>query len=102
MSYEINGLSDFQKKIEKLGQFSESKHSVPLSELFSDAFMKSNTRFENCDDFFKSANISTKEQLEAMPEEQMDKFVAKNTSFSSWQEMLTAASSEYVFRQAGF
>ena len=32
MSYEINGLSDFQKKIEKLGQFSESKHSVPLSE----------------------------------------------------------------------
>ena len=102
MSFEINGLSEFQKKIEKLEQLSKKEHSVSLVELFTDTFMTSNTSFDNCDDFFKSIGIDTEEQLKAMPEEQMDEFVAKNTSFSSWQEMLATASSEYALRQAGF
>lgn len=102
MSFEINELSDFQKKIEKLEQLSKKEHSVSLVELFTDTFMTSNTSFDNCDDFFKSIGIDTEEQLKAMPEEQMDEFVAKNTSFSSWQEMLATASSEYALRQAGF
>ena len=102
MSFEINGLSNFQKKIEKLEQFSKNEHSVSFGELFTDTFMKSNTSFNNCDDFLKSIGIDTEEQLKAMPEEQMDEFVAKTTSFSSWQEMLAAASSEYALRQAGF
>lgn len=102
MSFEINGLSDFQKKIEKLEQLSKKEHSVSLVELFTDTFMTSNTSFDNCDDFFKSIGIDTEEQLKAMPEEQMDEFVAKNTSFSSWQEMLATASSEYALHQAGF
>ncbi|MCD9217872.1 hypothetical protein LUB13_00315 [Lactobacillus delbrueckii subsp. lactis] len=102
MSFEINGLSEFQKKIEKLEQLSKKEHSVSLVELFTDTFMTSNTSFDNCDDFFKSIGIDTEEQLKAMPEEQMDEFVAKNTSFSSWQEMLATASSEYALHQAGF
>ena len=104
---EIKGLSDFQKslndyqkKVEKV----TAQSQVSFDELFIPSFMKKYTNFESLDELFKKGNfiVNNQEDYEKIPEKILDKHVASNSIFSTWQEMLKKAGEEYLERALSF
>lgn len=104
---EINGLKEFQKKLnqmEKAAKDLDGTHSVSFSELFSASFMAKHTDFKTFEDFMEAGGFhaETTAEFEAITDEPFDSHVATTTKFSSWEEMLKAATSEYVKKKLGF
>ena len=62
-----------------------------LSDFFTDQLMNQVTDFRNFSDFLKASgfNATTAEEFDDLPQiEERDKFVAKHSQFSSWNEMV--------------
>jgi len=74
---------------------------VDFSVLFDMSFMRKFTRYKSFEKFLVGGkfNIACQQDFETLPEEQMDRHVAKNTKFSSWQEMLDFATDKYILRK---
>ncbi|AEV17605.1 MULTISPECIES: hypothetical protein [Geobacillus] len=104
---EIKGFDEFKKQLQNMKravqELSETR-TVPFSELFTQSFMEKYTQFSSFDDFLKAGGffVETQEDFEAIPDEDMDKHVAKTTKFSDWQTMLDTAVSEYALKKLGF
>jgi hypothetical protein len=45
--------------------------------------------------------VETKEDFEAIPDDEWNTYIASNTSFESWEEMQHQAAGEYVAKQIG-
>lgn len=107
MKFELKGLKELEKNLKQLEKNANEIHGhneVPLNKLFNSTFMKRYTKFSNITSFFDASpfTIDTQEDLATLPEDELDKYVSENTSFKSWQEMLTTASSEWVAKKLGF
>lgn len=101
MQIKTSGFDELEKELTKLSnnltELSRTS-SVSFGELFTSKFMQHHTQFDSLDDFFEAGNldIQSQEEFEAIPDDVLDKHVVSYTNFSSWQEMLDTASSEYV------
>ena len=107
MSFKINGLDDFSKRLQELQRNAEEldgTHSVTLETLFPDFFMLKNTNFATITEMFEKSGFSFEgqEEFEALPEDQLDEFVQKNTRFATWTEMKQTAGAEWVQKKLGF
>ena len=91
-------ISEFFENIKsKVEQISGN---VPLLELLNSTFMRIHTRFANFEEMVASPfGIKTVEDLRNCFGPQWDAYVAKQTTFSSWQEMLNRAAAERIRRQ---
>ena len=103
----FDGLDKLSKDLKKLEQNAKKlngKRNVPFSELFPPAFIRKYTRFSSIDALFESGGykINTNADLEAIPQKELDAYIAKHTKFRSWEEMLDEAGSQYVAKQLGF
>jgi hypothetical protein len=103
----IEGLDELSKKLDNLAQKAQEldgTHNVSLTEVLSPAFVSAHTRFANADEFFEASGFTfqSKEEFEAIPEGELDKFVQSVSSFGSWQEMLQAASQAWAVKRLGF
>lgn len=96
----FDDFEDFKKNMAK----SDEEHAVPLNELLTNEFIHENTKFDTVYDFFENSgfSIATEEEFAAIPENEMDDFVANNSNFDTWDEMLGSASQEYIFKKLGF
>lgn len=74
---------------------------IPINELFPPAFMQRYTSFSSLDDLLE-LHILTPEDLKAIPEDQLDVHVSQNSKFSSWDDMLLEATSQYIDKKLGF
>lgn len=92
---DLSELKKFQKQVEQLSKTT----SIDINELFTNNFMVRNTNFSNQDDFFNACNIYTQEDLEEIPDSEMDKLVKKFTKFNSWQDMLDESAIEYISKK---
>lgn len=104
---EIKGMKEFQnrlKQMEKAAKELDGTHEVPFSELFTGSFMTHYTDFKSFDDFMVAGGFhaETTEEFEKIPDEPFDSHVSATTKFSSWEEMLQTATSEYVKKKLGF
>jgi hypothetical protein len=101
----ITGLNELQKQLkqmEKAAKELDGTHEVPFSELFTDSFLRKHTKFSSYEEF-ENQEIFTKYQtIEEIPDDEMDQFVAANTNFSNWDDMLGEAGTEYAARKLGF
>lgn len=101
----MSGFNEFHKQLkqmEKAAKELDGTHEVPFSELFTDSFLRKHTTFSSFEEF-ENQKIFTKYQtIEEIPDDEMDMFVAANTNFSNWDEMLDEASTEFVARKFGF
>ena len=88
---------DFLDKIEEL----EGVNQIPINDLFNEIFMEKYTRFSSIDEFFETTEweVEDKEDLEEIPEQELDTFVRDKTKFSSWEHMLNQAGKEWFKRQ---
>jgi hypothetical protein len=91
---ELKGLDELQKKLETL----EKIKSVPLGELMPPIFMTENTQFESVEGMFESGGFKAdnEEDFKAIPDNELDEFISKNTKFQSWQDMLNSAGEEFI------
>lgn len=96
----INYLNDMKKKSEQLSK----KDELTFAELFTSKFMIHNTNFNTLEKFLESGkfNASTNESFNAIPEDKLDEFISSNSKFSSWDDMLSSATEEYISKQLGF
>lgn len=83
----------------------EMKEKVPIEKLFTSMFIKSYTKshnFEEC--VLKSGLVNsekevTLEAFKAIPDKDWNKYILKNTLFSSWRAMQEKALKEYLTSQ---
>lgn len=107
MSIKITGLKEFERKLRGLSDRAEAisgEHSVPMSELLAPSFLAGCTLFNSANELFEKSGykIESQEDFSAIPDERWDEFIRNNTSFSSWNEMLQAASAAWARRKLGF
>lgn len=101
MSIKIKGLDKLQRDLNKMERDINQlfkQNSVSFEELFTERFMKKNTNVVDFDNFLKDGgfHVESEADFEAIPENEFDAYVSKNTKFSSWEEMLGAATEYYL------
>jgi hypothetical protein len=80
-----------------------SKPNLPWQELFNDAFMKQYSSYDDLQKFFQASGfkIENAKDFQQVPEDQWEEFVKKNTSFNSWEEMLSEAGKSWIKKKLG-
>ncbi len=101
---EIIGIDDLHNDLDKLVKNAEKlngHHDVSLTDLLTDNFMQKHSPHKSVDEVFKASgyDIFGDDDLEEIPEEKLDAIVSKETTFSSWDEMITVAGEQYLEKQ---
>jgi len=102
----IEGLDELTNKLDQLAQRASElhgSHQVPMTELLTPAFLAKCSEFLSPDEMFAASGfeVESTEDFEAIPEQDWDAFIQKNTSFGSWSDMLSAASAEWTQARLG-
>jgi hypothetical protein len=98
----IEGLDEVQRNLQRLqdrAKALDGTHNVPVTELLTPGFMREHVPgFSSLEEWFKKSGfkIESPEDFKAIPDADWDAYVRSSTSFSNWQEMLTAAGAQYV------
>ena len=105
--FKTNGFDKIQNKLEELQKIAEDlegERSIPLYELFNSNFMHKYTSFKSFEAFLSAGNFKaeTKEEFDAIPDNEMNKHVSKTTDFKDWENMFGVAVEEYVIKRFGF
>lgn len=101
----IKGLKEFQRKLDNMAKAAEElngENQVAFTELFTDSFLRTNTKFSSFDDFSSREIFSKYPDLKSIPNDEIDQFVSLNSRFSSWEEMLNKASETCIAKRLGF
>lgn len=107
MTFKFKGFDELQKNLnnmQKAAKELENTKTVALDDLFVSSFMQKYTNFSNFDEFLKAGNfiVNSTEDFKAISDFEMDTHVSETTKFSSWQDMIDEAKSEYIARKLGF
>ncbi|MDQ6788144.1 MAG: hypothetical protein M3033_15170 [Acidobacteriota bacterium] len=93
-SHKIDLLDEIQEGIFIL----TGEQEITINKLMTNTFIVENTDFDSLVDFFKAAEIKSKEDLQ---NKNFDDFIKSHTRFDNWDEMLVQSSNQYVSRHAG-
>jgi len=87
-------LDELQRKVEK----ASGTREVPIDELLTPDFMLRFTNFASAQAMFDESGLDfeTQAEFDALPADQLDAFIAANTQFDTWDELIAAAGTEYV------
>ncbi|MCT1174455.1 hypothetical protein EFL96_09530 [Lactococcus lactis] len=96
-------IDDLENMLDKARDL-DGENDVIFSDIFTESFLKNHTGFSSLEDFADASRFdwTTPKSFEAIPNDELDIFVRKNSQFNSWEEMLETASSEYIQNQLGF
>ena len=89
---DMSGLEKFKKKVQELS----GTHQIPLSELLPDEFISQNTTSPTLQALVDAVNVNEPSDINS---EAFSKFVADNSRFASYTEMLQAGYAEYAKRK---
>jgi hypothetical protein len=103
----VKGLDDFSKKLDDLARKADEldgEHNIPLNELLTPTFLSGHTRFSSVDEMIEASGfkVDSQEDFAAIPDAEWDEFIRSVSSFSNWQEMLSAATQEWAAKKLGF
>lgn len=95
-----SNMNGFKKLVENAKNL-EEKQSVRLEDLMSPEFLAGCSDFQDIEHMFTESGytVNSKEDFEAIPDEEWEVFIKNNTSFESWEDMQKAAGAEYVRKQ---
>ena len=93
-------LKELKKNTKKL----QGRKTVPVEELLTTDFLRSNTRFKSLEDILNLIGSSdcNQSEFDRISTETKDEVVKKHSNFTSWEEMMHHAVAEYTHRQLGF
>lgn len=102
MSIHVEGFEDLENELDDFRQrLEEAGGEVPISDLFTDSFMRTYTEFETLEELFEESpwEFESQEDFEAIPGEEFDEYIHVHTDFDSWEGMVKAGFREYMFRE---
>lgn len=104
MSDDIGDFSELESNLEKLAERAErleGEHDLPLEVLFTPEFLDAHSDFTDVEDFFDNSSWDpeTTEELEEIPDEELDEYVYEHTSFNNLNSMLNEAGEQWALRQ---
>jgi len=78
-----------------------NKMEVPLTDILSNYFFETHTKFKNLNDFFIKAGyeINSRTDIDDIPQEKIDLFVKNNTKFNNFSSLQMEATLEYIARK---
>lgn len=90
----LNGLKKLTKNVEEL----KKKGEASFTEIVNPEFISAHTDFSDIFDLFKQAgfDIDTVEEIETIPEDELDSFISEKTKFSDFQDLQKNAVAEYM------
>lgn len=92
-------------EFEKLKNDTERLNGVEASfnELFSKSFMRKYTSFSSIDEFFNAGgfHIESLEDLDAVPDDELDKHIVATTKFRNWKDMRDNAIVQFMAESLG-
>lgn len=100
MAVEITGFDDVDEVRERV---ESSGGEVPITDLFTDDFMRNYTEFGSFEAFLQGSpwTVETHADFEAIPTAELDAYVREHTGFESWATMLSVGGREFVLRHTG-
>lgn len=99
MAVHFSGLNDRQQKLRFIRENAgKIRGKVKLSELFNPTFMRNHTRLSDVREFFDNSGfkVATKADMRALPDDTWNRYISSVSDFSSWRDMLCAATAEYI------
>lgn len=102
----IEGLDGLSKKLDKLAKSAkglDGTHTVSMTDILTSNFISEHTRFANANELFEASGFKcdSQEDFEAIPEDELDKFIQSESSFGSWKDMLGAAGRAWTIKKLG-
>lgn len=93
-----SGLDELRRRLDQFGR----EQLVPIGDLLTPEFMRRNTPFSSVDEMFESGGfeVSGQEDFDEIRPE-LDAFVARETRFTDWEDMLEAALIPWTKSQLG-
>lgn len=96
--FDDSGFRKLKKELEEL----EKGVEVPLSELLNSSFMTRHTSYTTLEELLEEAGVTlaSEEDAKGLPtNEKLDAFIAENTRFKDWNDMIGVAAEEYISRE---
>lgn len=99
--FKIEGLNELQRNLEQLSDRASQIHGkqeVPLNELLNPGFLAKCSRFLSTDEMFEASEfkVENTEDFARIPDDEWDHFIRRNTTFATWNDLLSAAGSEWA------
>ncbi len=106
MSVKVTGFDELKNNLNKMADRAkelEGSHQVAIPDLLTESFVKKHTKFKDAQELFDESGfkIDNTEDFKAIPDADWDNYIAGISDFDSWNEMLQAATAEYVKRKIG-
>lgn len=94
MELNLRNLNKLEQNISELPE----NESIPLNELMNPNFISNCSQFSDLEELMRASGfkVASKEDFEAIPEQEWEKFIQENTSYESWTEMQQSAGVNYV------
>jgi hypothetical protein len=102
MSFEIKGINELQNKLDQISNnLEKNSNKVSFEKLFTGQFMRNYTSFATFNEFLNDGGfiVKSSEDFLAIPDNELDNNINKTTKFSSWEEMSSEATSNYIVNQ---
>ena len=92
---ELHGADEL---IGKLKKFEKLQGAIPIQEVLTPEFMRSNTKFKSIEEMFEKGgfNVANNDDFEKIPDEQLNALVVANTSFPTWAAMTKLAKENWL------
>lgn len=92
---------DFRRDLEKLNaelKKLDNAREIPLTDLLTPSFVSKRSRFRSIDELITASGLefNSVEDFRATPGEQLDTFIAQNTKYTNFDEMVDEAMAQYV------
>lgn len=105
--FQSKGLDEVKRRLKSLRQncqeLGEGEEQVSLTELFTEEFMTTYTRFRSFEEMLSSAGyeVNSVEDFEKIRKRGFDAFISANTPFSTLEEMMGKAAEIWTKRRLG-
>lgn len=89
------------KKLQKNMNDLSNTQAVPLTEIMNESFIAACSKFSSLEELIEASGfkVESKEDFEAIPNDEWEAFICSNTSYESWLEMQQCAGAEFTKAQ---
>nr|WP_309121900.1 hypothetical protein [Paenibacillus sp.] len=90
-------MEDLLKELKGENAPQEDPNFVSLEQLFNEKFLRGHSSFESFEAFLAKGNFQarTHEEIKNIEGELFDRYIARETDFRDWKQMLEAAKKEH-------
>ena len=104
--FSVTGIDEFEKELKTISNKAEKfgkKKQHSYNKVFNSTFLKKHTKFSSFKKMMEASNFdcSTQEKFDSIPKEDLDKFIQSISRYRSFDNMLKAASEDYLVKELG-